>query len=239
MTLTEIKGAVAAYLHKTAADLTVDGFDLGLIAMNQVRMQAELNNNFGFNRKLVTVTVNGVTGGSLDTAVEYGTIAPVFDVKSIVDVGTLDNLGNFIPADWTTTEASLNIQRQDNRIIARVPTDAQALMGPYGNQRFVFDGDKVRLFPVGEASLNIPLLLLAYVFTPDWTVINGTSNVWTTKGAQYLQWQSVIHVNHLWKDFVFRQEGNLSPPKELADIGLANLIQWDAFKYEQFRRHSR
>lgn len=239
MTLAEIKSAVAAYLHRTEAELTANGVDLGLIAMNQVRMQAELNNNFGFNRKLVTVTVNGVTGGSLDTAVEYGTIGPVLEIKSVVDVGTIDTSGNFVPVDWTTVEDSLNIQRQDNRVLTRIPTDGQAVSGPWGTQRFTFDGDKIRVFPVGTAATNIDLLLYAYVFTPEWTEANATSNVWSTKGAQYITWASVIHVNHLWKDFVFRQEGNLPPPQALADTGLANLITWDTFKYEQSRRHNR
>jgi hypothetical protein len=237
VTLTEIKQAIATYLKRTVTSLTIHSQDLGLLTMNEVRMQAELLNNFGFMRKFVTVSVDGVTGGSLSTAVEYGTTDAV-DVKSIVDVGLFDTGGNFRPVDWTTAEDSLNIQRQETPITPRFPTDAQAMSAP-GSQRFVFGGDRIFVYPSAPNTV-FSLALIAYAFTPDWTTDDlGDSNLWTTKGAQYLQWKSIIHLNHQFKDFVFRQEGNLPPPQVLADEGLANLITWDTFKYEQFRRHSR
>lgn len=239
MTLAEIKGAVAAYLHRTVAELSVGGVDLALVAMNQVRMQAELNHNFGFNRKLVTVTVDGVTGGSLSTAVEFGTVTPV-KVKSLVDVGILDALGNLSPINWTVVEASLNTQRSDARFLPRYPTDGQAVSAPIGGQRFYFSGDKIYVFPVA-ANTTFTLQMWVYAFTTDWTNADSTTNIWTLEGSQYIQWASIIHVNHLVKDFVFRQEGNLLPqsPQTLADLGLANIITWDIFKFEQFRRHGR
>jgi hypothetical protein len=240
VTLGEIKGAVAAFLHKSVSSLSVQGVDLGLQAMNQVRMNAELNHDFGFTRKFLTLSVDGVTGASLDDAVEYGTTSPPIVIKSIVDVGVADASGNFMPAYWTTAEDSLNIQREDNpRTIVRVPTDAQAIAGPIGGPRFVFAGNKVFYFP-RSPNVTIPLLIIAHTFTVDWTADDfDSSNIWTTRGAQYLQWKTTVHMNNLWRDYVFRQEGNLPPPQTLADEGLANLISWDIFKYEQFRRHSR
>jgi hypothetical protein len=238
VTLTEVKQAIATYLRRTLTSLTVSGQDVGLLAMNEVRMQAELLNDFGFMRKFATVSVDGVTGGSLSTAIEFNTTNSV-DVKSIVDVGLLDVNTNFRPVDWTTVEDSLNIQRQDNPITPRYPTDAQALSGPWGAQRFVFSGDKIMVFPNAPNTVFV-LGLIVYAFTSDWAIGDlASSNLWTTKGAQYLQWKSIIHLNHQSKEFVFRQEGNLPPPQVLADEGLANLITWDTFKYEQFRRHSR
>lgn len=240
MTLNEIKGAVAAYLNKSIGNLTIGGLDLGLQALNQVRTNAELMNDFGFTRKLLTLSVDGVTGASLDDALEYGTEEPNIEIKTVVDVGVADSDGNFVPADWTTTEDSLNIQRQDNPLaLPRVPTDAQSVSSMIGVRRFVFAGDKVFYFP-RTTGLTVTLLIIAYTFTPDWDDDSlEDSNIWTTRGAQYLQWKTVIHLNHLWKEFVFRQEGNLPPPQVLADEGLQTLINWDIFKYEQHRRHSR
>ena len=89
VTLYEIKVAVAAYLEKVIDDLTQQDVDLGLIALNHVRQVAEMNNDFNFTRKLLQVTVDGVTGGSLDMATEYGDVSlePVtYQVKTIVDV---------------------------------------------------------------------------------------------------------------------------------------------------------
>lgn len=251
MTLYEIKVAVAAYLEKVIDDLTQQDVDLGLIALNHVRQVAEMNNDFNFTRKLLQVTVDGVTGGSLDTAIEYGAAdlnggPPTIPIKTIVDVGTLDTSGNFRPAEWTTTEDSLNRQRADSPYYTpRYPTDAQAICGPNGQQRFTFAGNKVFFFPK-TTDLSLTVGIDAYTFTPDWTeddvqrdspfVYDGP---WTQRGSQYLLWATVIHMNHLFKGFVFRQEGNLPPPQVLADTGLASLQTWDTFMFEQFRRHSR
>jgi hypothetical protein len=85
----------------------------------------------------------------------------------------------------------------------------------------------------------------AYTFSRDWvdgdTVPSAPENgdVWLRKGNQYLQWAGMIHLNHAYKGFTFRQEGNLPPPQTLADNGLASLMTWSAFKYEQYRRHTR
>ena len=90
----------------------------------------------------------------------------------------------------------------------------------------------------------------AYVMHGSWTATasagiavvemmpgSDTSDVWLTKGAQYLMWAGIVEVNHLAKEFVFRQEGNLPPPEKLAETALETFRQWDAFKYEQSRRH--
>jgi hypothetical protein len=247
VTLYEVKVAAASYLEKGVNDLIQHDVDLGLIALNHVRQVAELNNDFNFTRKLLQVEVDGVTGGSLDTAIEYGGDPLVtYEVKTIVDVGTFDVDGNFRPSEWTTTSDSLNTQRLDSPYYTpRYPTDAQVVCGPIGQQRFTFSGNKVYFFPRTE-NLTITLGIEAYTFTPDWDENDvdrdGTevySGPWTAKGSQYLQWASVIHLNHLFKGFVFRQEGNLPPPQTLADIALASLQTWDTFMYEQFRRHSR
>jgi hypothetical protein len=246
VTLYEIKVAAATYFEKSIDDLTQHDVDLGLIALNHVRQVAELNNDFNFTRKLLQVNVDGVTGGSLDTAVEYGTTDTVVAVKTVVDVGTFDTDGNFRPAEWTTVGDSLNRERQDNPYyVQRYPTDAQAVCGPGGQRRFTFSGNKIYFFPK-TPNLSITLGIEAYTFTPDWTrtdVLRDSVSVydgpWTRRGSQYIQWATVIHLNHLFKGFVFRQEGNLPPPEKLAELGLASLQNWDAFAYEQFRRHSR
>lgn len=243
MNLREIEVAAARYLEKDVDALTQDGIDLGLVALNNIRQTAELQNDFNFTRKLLAVSVDGVTGGSLDTAVEYGTTTPVISVKTVVDVGTFDVDGNFIPVDWTTVAQSLDIQRQDNAYRAfRYPTDAQSLCG---QKRFVFSGQKLYVFPrTPNTVFNVGIE--AYTFTPDWgpddvkcDTANGYVGPWTQKGSQYLLWSTIIHLNHLFKGFVFRQEGNLPPPQTIADAGLAALMTWDIFQYEQFRRHSR
>jgi hypothetical protein len=66
---------------------------------------------------------------------------------------------------------------------------------------------------------------------------DDTSGVWLTKGSQYLLWAGLVEVNHMAKEFVFRQEGNLPPPEKLRDGALETFKLWDSFKFEQDRRH--
>lgn len=46
-------------------------------------------------------------------------------------------------------------------------------------------------------------------------------------GSDYLQWATIVELNHLLKTFVARQEGNLEPPIRLRDEALEALIRWD------------
>lgn len=245
MTLKEIKGAIAAYLNKETEDLTVNSVDLGLMAMNQVRQQAELNNNFEFKRGLATVTVDGVTGGSLENAVLFGTNT-VVGIKSLVDVGLFDDEGNFRGVEWTTVGDSLERARSDNVAftVPRYPTDGEARSSLEGGGRLTFSNSQIMVFPFAPG-YTYTVGIEAYLFTPDWTEtdLNVDSQTfgspWNTQGSQFLMFGSIVHLNNLYKQFVFRQEGNLPPPKDLRDEALASLISWDVFKYEQSRRHDR
>jgi hypothetical protein len=239
MTLQDIRNAAAAYLHRTVADFIVNTVDLSLFALNQVRLAAELQNDFNFTRKTMELSVDGVTGGSLSAAVEHGTTNS-FEIKSIVDVGQFDGDGNLRPVDWTTVAAGLDQQRSENpQYLFRYPTDAQTSFAT-GFPRIVFSGNKVYVYPIATGQTFL-LGIESYTFTPDWTTLDygTTPDPWAKKGSQYLLWSLIIHLNQVYKDFVFRQEGNLPPPQTLADQGLASLVTWDIFKFEQSRRHNR
>lgn len=238
MTLNDIRSTAAAYLHKTVPDFTVNGVDLSLFALNQIRRTAELQNDFNFNRRTMTLSVDGVVGGSLSGAVDWFTQQP-YEIKSIVDVGQFDSDQNLSPVDWTTVAAGLDTQRAETLGLFRYPTDGQAVSS-HGSTRVVFSGDTVFLHPKAPEQ-EFTLGLEVYTFTPDWTIddFSTSPDPWASKGSQYLLWMLVIHLNQIYRDFVFRQEGNLPPPQTLADAGLSSLITWDIFKYEQSRRHNR
>jgi hypothetical protein len=84
--------------------------------------------------------------------------------------------------------------------------------------------------------------LEVYIFDTDWTTDDveddaDVSDIWTTHGAEYILWGSIIELNYRFKEFVPREEANLTPPTELMRGGLESLITWDVGFYEQFRRH--
>lgn len=240
MTLDKIKTAIASYLQTTSGSLTINSQDLALLTLNQVRTQAELLHDFEFSRRLVTINVDGVTGGSLEDAVERGTTRGV-SVKSIIEMGLFDVNGNFRPVEWTTVAEGLERQRNDNPYTSpRYPTDGWAQSGPNGQGRFQVTGNKVYRFPLEtETSTTFTLGMEVYSFTEDWSTINDTENIWTQYGHQYLLWESVVQLNHRFKEFTPRTEGNLTPPQTLADKGLEAFRQWDVYRFEQSRRHGR
>lgn len=177
MTVLQLKTKIASFHGKSLSDLTVNGEDLGLAALNQVRLTAELQHDFNFQRKLLTVSVNTATGGSLDTAVLYGT-ATLAKIKTIVDVGLFDQFGNFIPQEWTTVAEGLARQRATNPgTVVRYPTDGQVLSGPSGQRRFTVVNDKIYTWPRAETGETITVGIEAYIFSDDW---EGTTTIAVT-----------------------------------------------------------
>lgn len=336
-TLLDIKTEVATYFQKVVSDFTINGQDLFLMAANHVRAQAELAHDFEFLRKTVDVTVNGVTGGSLATAVDHTSGDPV-TIKTVVECGLYDAFGNFRPTEWGPTVNNLELQRQQNRgWVERYPTDGEAMTWPRGYGRFDFTNDRVFRWPKTDqaAAQTYMLGIECYTISDDWdandlaetlqvtgtlspdatgtyiklgqlsgglvyilagadtfflwkngndwvieissefvagsntwkytpaagvtspagtythqgtntgnaTVVatnsTSTSDTWTTYGAQFLLWATILYMNHRFKQFVMRNEGNLPPPQALRDEGLASFIEWDADRYTKFRREHR
>ena len=96
---------MAAYLQKTVPDLTINGADLSLLALNNVRRTAEMLHDFEFSRKHVTVTVDAFSGGTLDDAIQEG--SPSCDVKTVIECGIYDDNFNLHPVEWTTVAESI------------------------------------------------------------------------------------------------------------------------------------
>jgi hypothetical protein len=238
--LLEIKTDAASYLSVAVADLTVNGQDLWLSAANRVRRRIEQVHNLEFTRQLVELDLDGVTGGSLDDAVLYGTATTV-NVKSPIEVGLFDENGNLRPIAWTTVSASLEEQRKEYPgFLPRYPTDGEIISPVCGEQRVTFANRNVYLFP-NQANFTLTVGIEAYTFQNDWVAgnLSGTpiTDTWTTQGADILLWGTVVQLNYHFKEFVPRQEGNLSAPEKLRDEAIAAFLNWDIFSYEQFRRH--
>lgn len=260
MNLLEIQKAALAYHAKadgTVPTGIVGGIDLFLVAANQAKAMASDTHDFNFQQKLLDVNISTVTGGTLTTAVVHGTQNAVV-VKTVLDMGIYDKFGNFIPVEWTTTEESQERQREENRYqhpLYRYPTDAEYHSHTWGQNRITLRGDTIATWPLADPQMpdrNIVLGIDAYVEDDDWTTedygtpasgqqseVAPTTDIWTTKGAQFILWQSICDLNKFFKTFVARQEGNVAEPQERATTALAALVEWDVFKFEQGRRHGR
>lgn len=223
MKLEAILNAAAAYLNTTAAEFVVNNVNLGLVALNQARTFALLQHDFEFTRELAELTVSSAAGESLENLKLFDTTTPIA-AKTIVEIGEVQADNALTPIEWTTVAESIERQR------FRVPNNTA---------RVVLSGDRVRVFPWDY--LHHRLWFEIYAMPNEWeeTDLQSDFEPWTTKGQQFLLWQTVVQLNHLKKEFVFRQEGNLQPPEQLAAQGFEVFKQWDIFKFEQFRRHFR
>lgn len=67
--LSTLKPLCAAFHKKTSGDLTVNSVDLFLVAANNARRNAELRHNFELSRVRGTLSIDGVSGGSLANVV--------------------------------------------------------------------------------------------------------------------------------------------------------------------------
>lgn len=175
MTLLDLKQAATAILGVTVADLTINGLDLGLMAANAVRLQAEQFNDFEFQRKTLSLSLDAVSGSSLDGAVIYGTATSAV-IKTLIDVTQLDTNNNEVPVEWTTRAESLERIRSTSRNRrVRYPTDAQrdANCG-LGRSRITMSGNTLFLHPRATTAGNITLLLEAYCYSSDWTSTSNT-----------------------------------------------------------------
>lgn len=342
MTIGQLKATTAAFFKVEQSELTKNGVDLFLMALNTVRLNAELNHDFEFTRQSVTVAVDNVLGGSLELAVLEGTATTV-RVKQVVDIAGKTGERKF-PVEWTTREESMVRQRGDHD---GFPLCLDEPWVQEGQPRFELRNRKLWHYPERTAAGSETVYVEAYVFSPDWTGIadyrvthvNGDSSytdkvignysyvgdlngralywnpagfpltrsyiswlsfhylddvwachygtiteqgnillvtepnwlsatsaiignyidqnnvtdgiisvdvisdsltdTWLTYGHEFLLWGVIVHLNHMFKEFVYRQEGNLMPPEKLMSVALENFKSWDATYYETNRQHGR
>lgn len=213
------------------------------MAANRARRQVEQGYNLEFSRALVELELDGVTGGSLDDAVLYGSEDPeeTVKVKSVLEVGLFDENGNLRPIEWTTVAASLEVQRKMKPgFYPRYPTDGQVIPGLCGNQRITFANNKAFVFPK-QAGLTLTIGMEVYTYAEDWAAAalepTPTEDIWTTNAADYLLWATVVQLNYRFKEFVPRQEGNMATPESMRDAALQRFLEWDVNQFELWRRH--
>lgn len=86
-----------------------------------------------------------------------------------------------------------------------------------------------------DESLNnttiTPTTSTIYKLNPsgDNTINFSNESDWLLEeGFEYMQWASIVEVNHLVQQFLPRTEGSLSPPTSSRDTAFEALLRWDA-----------
>lgn len=228
MTYTQIKEQVATYFEKTTSEITnVGGIDAFNLAINFARLQAEQIHDFSWERKLCSIVVSPSAGGSLESAVLYGT-STVVKIKRVIEVGHVVN-NHLWPITWTTSERRLHNLRIKAQLIAP-EADLTSLDTSNENAQLLFTGNSCRIFPTQTA--NVTLGIEAFVHASDWPANQVAEDSWLFYGGEYLLWATIVHLNHRFKHFVNRQEGNLPPPSSMSDAALLALRATDAYRMD-------
>lgn len=90
--------------------------------------------------------------------------------------------------------------------------------------------DTIFLQPIQDQAQVINVS--GFKWIDDITGLTDT-NFFIEHGFEWLMWQMIIELNHLSKQFVFRQEGNLGPPTQQVQNSWDDLVGWDNDLYTE------
>lgn len=236
MNVGQIKTSIANKLQRDVGDFTLNKLDELLVAMNNAKVFAEQTHDFEKSRKLVELTISSPQGADLDSALLWNTATPV-SVKSIINVSLAADDGALIPIDFRRRESVMAELRKTQRVgsdyfLGRYPPDWGDTISECGIREVMQYGNTVLMRPM-LSSGSLKLVMECYTWFPEYNHIATYEDYFTKHGHNYLVWQGIVEANHISKEFVFRQEGNLQPPEKLAERYLQALITHDLFDVSQ------
>ena len=79
----------------------------------------------------------------------------------------------------------------------------------------------------------------AYLWFPDYTDDADTDELFLEKGFEFMQWATIVELNHHFQTFIPQQEGNLPPPVKARDTALEGLVEYNNFIVESGRQPSK
>jgi hypothetical protein len=208
MTIEQLKTKIFLYfgLAETSDEFELDDEDFLLDAINAAKKTAELRHAFELNKKLIVIPVTASAGGNWMEATIAGTETDV-SVRSLKKAYLIGDGGAYkeVPMEYRS-----------------LATGVDSTQRPEVHAHII--GDTIHLTPRQDASLYVD----AYIWTPDFTDESDTDSSWFLRqGDQYLFWGALWELNHKQKEWVPRQEGNLTLSNEKVEEELQKLIAWD------------
>lgn len=239
--LSDLKTVVALYLQKDfpateSHPLFAQGdesavsaaFDtLFLRAANNAVMRAQTAHDFHFMLKTLGGTIpSGTAGLSVKGMTEYGG-GSTFDVKTLQTCFVVGTDGTFTPYRHESRKRTVDrmIEQEDLRMWDQVNENLE--------NKFLLHGDKIYTYPTNTTS-DTSIALDAYVWETQFTDVSDVSD-FITYGYEFMQWATIVELNHLLQTFVPRQEGGLNPPVKERDDALRRFIEWDVYQTEAGR----
>lgn len=229
-TLLDLKKIIASYGGTTAADVrylpadyVINGIDLCTTALNNAMRTAERLHDFYLATDTATLTVD-TSGTNISSAV----LNPVGTIKRVQDVMLPIAGGNFIPCEFLTDDAYRmrtlgQIGRQAYNATATLDDLGVGSTAPFATQ----NGPLIQLSPADQFTFPVNVRLIVVRFMPELSGDSDT-NFFTEAASDYLQWQGIVELNRLTKNFTLRtSEGDVAEPMDLAQMAFEALLQWD------------
>jgi len=241
VTVSELKTVVKSFLQSDfpaveehplfaqgdSANVTATFDMLFLQAVNNAIRRAEMGHDFGFMSKSLEGTIPSGDGGLSMTGLTVYGGGTTHDVKVIERVWCRGADDALVPARHESRG------RLADRLIELGDAAGYGEANGPVEGRFLVYGDKLFVYPTNQTEAT-NVVIDANVWATKVTAVTNTSE-FVTYGFEYMQWATVVELNHLFKTFVPRQEGNLDPPKRERDDALRRLIDWDVAQVEANR----
>lgn len=96
----------------------------------------------------------------------------------------------------------------------------------------IIDGHVLKIYPTPTEEVEVTVKGYAWMDNYVWPAGSETTDWLINNGFDFLQWQSIIEMNHIVKIFVPRQEGSLAPPERLRDAAWESLLVCDSVGIE-------
>lgn len=237
-TLGKTKAQIAGLFNLAVADFTINGEDMLTAAINHAVRKAQLNHSFERTKVLCQLSVDGAAGGAFADIVAKGTADPV-KLLRIIDIGPYDDDNiSLIPQTWMTYDEYKTRQRSHLGYEYDPETRYPAGELPsIGGVNWVIVGETLMPIPAGNAGETQTVGLYGVKLFGEYATGTGSDeleDMFLLFGSQYIQWEAALYLNHLRKEWVPRQEGNLPPPTTMRNEGWDALVKWDTYQYIKF-----
>lgn len=251
-TLAGLRNVVGAYHTVSSnADFTANSIDLLLFAVNNAQTEAQMLHNFEDCRCTALLTIDAVVGGDLsDATFENGAGDRFSSIREVLAVTRQRPDGTYIPLDFARADIPIERDRtelefSDNLFpYLRYPSDAQ-INARGTNSSIIQRGTNLSIYPVYTMGVTTPFATRLECFgwlkelTSDNYNDTDPSNFLLDYGFTWLQWYCICELNHLFKSFTARVEGNIAPPERMRDEAWRRLVQFDDFRVDSNTTRSR
>ena len=193
-----------------------------------------------------------VGGGThTGTATAAGSEAARFSkIKEVVAVTRQRPDGTYIPLDFARADIPIERDRtelefSDNLFpYLRFPSDAQ-IDAAGTSSSMIQRGRRLEIYPYYANAVvsSWEVRLEAYGLLNEYTASNLNDSTPTDflieYGFEFLMWGIIIELNHYFKTFVGRTEGNLAPPESKFQDAWRALLDWDTYTVDSNTTRSR